>query len=405
VARAGCAGAGDIDQCLLDTCDREMERPEGEPQDVELAFNCVRAVILRLNGNEAPGVQRYMVAALFRRAQFLAQLGRSKEARRDFQDVAYTWRDSEDPQVRRTVAADFLEAGRFEEDQDNLTEAEKYYEEAGRYIDDPDPDTQMQVVRAFCNHAEILIGRGWLDAAAEKIADIRTRWQEDPDYWIRRRVANLLVRYADGMKMDDERREEAFPLFDEAIAYADRLDPSAFFIQAGAMMSRCNCCEKLERFEDAVAHVDAFEDWMTTIARPRRLREGQGEIDMAEGSLQGAFLIKARCLNRLGRHAEALEAFDRCGVTLESLGEDFHKRDRACNDLLHRVKILADLGKRQEARELYDQIFERMLSFGDRSIEEQTFAYLAMMHGYAEHGPDWLDKMLTTPADGSPDPS
>src|SRR3546814_5483659 len=69
IALTGCGTADSIEHCLLEACDREMNRPDGEPRDIELAFNCVRAVILRLNGNDAPDVQQYMAAAILRRAR------------------------------------------------------------------------------------------------------------------------------------------------------------------------------------------------------------------------------------------------------------------------------------------------------------------------------------------------
>lgn len=406
IARAGCGNAENIDRCLLDICDRELHRPDEEPQDVELAFNCVRAVILRLDGNEAPEAQPLLAGAVFRRAQFLAQFGRPEEARHDFQDVAATWGKSSDPAVRRIVAANYLEAGQFEEDQGNIRSAEQCYGLAAAYADDPDPITQKQVVDALCNHVDIFIKRGWMDVAAERVTEIRARWQDHPEYWIRRRVANLLVNYADGMKQDNERREESLALHDDAIAYANRAvtDPPAYFIQAGAWLSKCSGYEKLERHEEATACVDAFERWMEETVRPSDNGE-RPRHSMAEGSLRRAYLIKARCLNEIGRHAEAEEAFKQSGIHLGDLGEDFDKRQTACSDMLRLVKIQADLGRKEEAKNLYDKIIDRLFSFEKPVCTEETMVYLAMMWGYLEDGPNWFEKELTSPAAGSPDPS
>lgn len=397
VARAGCAGADDIDQCLLDTCDREMERPEGEPQDIELAFSCARAVILRLDGNEAPEMQRYLAGALFRRAQFLAQLGRPKDARRDFQDVAATWCNSEDPAVRKIVAANYLEAGQFEEDEGNISTAEQCYEYAATYADDPDPATQRQAVDAICNHVDIHIDRGDIDEAGEQAAEIRARWQDHPEYWIRRRIANLLVNYAVGMKEDDERCAEALPLFDEAIAYADHaVDPPAYFIQAGAWLSKCHCLEKLDRHEEAIACVDAMEGWMAEIVRPSADPD-TAVNSQAEGSLRNAWRIKARCLNEIGRYDEALAAFDRTGVGVESITDEPDKSVPVLRSLVDRVAILANLGRMDEAETFCKVVRDRVLSFGlPKARAAEILGMVAAMQACVA---------LTNRADGSPDPS
>lgn len=406
IARAGCGNAGNIERCLLDVCDRELHRPEEEPQDVELAFNCVRAVILRLDGNEAPEVQPLLAGAVFRRAQFLAQFDRPEEARHDFQDVAATWGRSTDLAVRRIVAANYLEAGQFEEDQGNIRTAEQCYGLAAAYADDPDPITQKQAVDALCNHVDIFIKRGWMDVAAEKVAEIRARWQDHAEYWIRRRVANLLVGFADGMKQNDEYREESLALHDDAIAYANRgvTDPPAYFIQAGAWLSKCSGYEKLERHEEATACVDAFERWMEETVRPNDNGERPRNA-MAEGSLRRAYLIKARCLNEIGRHSEAEEAFKQSGIHLGDLGEDFDKRQTACKDMLRLVKILVDLGRKEEAEDLYDEICRRMFSFGKESMEPMTLFAIGTALQYIKNGPDWFEKQFTSPSADSPDPS
>lgn len=137
IKQVGCAGADNVEQCLLDACDAELHKPEGETQEIERAFNSVRALILRLDGNTDPAVQKYLAGAVFRRTQFLAQFGRPEEARHDFKDVANSWRDSDDPDVRRIVAANWLEAGQFEEEQGNKRTALQCYAHAMTYADDP----------------------------------------------------------------------------------------------------------------------------------------------------------------------------------------------------------------------------------------------------------------------------
>src|SRR3546814_16462803 len=93
IALTGCGTADSIEHCLLEACGREMNRPDGEPRDIELAFNCVRAVILRLNGNDAPDVQQYMAAAILRRAKFLVLFDHPRsEERRVGKECGRSWR-------------------------------------------------------------------------------------------------------------------------------------------------------------------------------------------------------------------------------------------------------------------------------------------------------------------------
>src|SRR3546814_21044609 len=111
-----------------------MNRPDGEPRDIELAFNCVRAVILRRNGNDAPDVQQYMAAAILRRAQFLVLFDHPEDARRDFQRTIRTWRGSADPNIRRVVAGLLLDAGRFEENQETQIGRAECRERVCKYV-------------------------------------------------------------------------------------------------------------------------------------------------------------------------------------------------------------------------------------------------------------------------------
>src|SRR3546814_18301802 len=115
-----------------------------------------------------------MAAAILRRAQFLVLFDHPEDARRDFQRAMRTWRGSADPNIRRVVAGILLEAGRFEENQENPIEAEKYYAEAEDYANDTDPMIQQDVVEALSNHADIYIRRDWLDPAAPKLDAIRS---------------------------------------------------------------------------------------------------------------------------------------------------------------------------------------------------------------------------------------
>lgn len=405
IKAVGCDCAVDIDQCLLDTADTEFYRGEEDgPQDLERAFNCLRAILMRHWDNPEPKVQKFVAAALMRRGQIMAQGGNIEQALTDYDEVWVRYSGSEDPKVRKQVAAALLEAGQLEERQCNLVAAEKWYELTGRYADDADPMTQYQVVQAQCNAADIYIDRGWLDPAFEKINALIARWSEHTEYWIRRRIANLMVNKAVGVKEDDERCAEALRLFDEAISYADRaVDPPAFFIQAGARLSKAHCFERLEDYEEAIKYVDSFENWMQECVRPRPdyvKKTNSG----AESSLRSAFLLKSRCLHELGRYHQALAAFDSAGVGYDDLVEDMQKRERACNDLVRRGLILIGLGRYDEAETLRKEIFARSFRFPDPKVSISMIMSLGHLGKCIEQRtlePEWL----TTPTGGSPDPS
>lgn len=400
IEQVGCAGSENIEQCLLDTCDAELHKPEGEQQDVQRAFNAVRALILRLDGNTDPAVQKYLAGAVFRRAQFLAQLGRPEEARGDFKDVANSWRDSGDPDVRRIVAANWLEAGQFEEEQGNKRTAVQCYKHALAYADDPDDTTQLQVARAQRKRGEVLAALGELDEAVDVFDAAIRRWENHSEYWIRRAVANMRVFKATALK-NEEYHEDAIPLFDEAIAYADRvIDPPAFFIQAGAWVSKADCLQQLERYTEALDCIDEFEQWMEHTVRPHAAHK-----DEAESALRRAFLVRSRCLHELARYEEALAAFDSTGVTLDDLeDEDLDTRERICGNLIRRGLILVGLERYEEAKALHHEVFTRTYNFPDPKWTVPMVMSMSHLSKCVEQrtlDPDWL----TTPADGSPNPS
>lgn len=400
IAQVGCTDAVSIEECLLAACDTELDKPEGEPQDIQRAFNCVRAVILRCDGNTAPEAQRYLAGALFRRAQFLAQLGHPDEARSDFKDVANSWRDSTDPRVRRVVAANWLEAGQFEEEQGNKRTALQCYTHAMAHADDPDDMTQLQVVRAQSNRGEIHAALGELDEAENVFDAAIQRWEAHSDYWIRRAVANMRVYKAAALK-NERYYEGAIPLFEEAILYADRaIDPPAYFIQSGAWASKAGCLQVLERYEEAIACVDAMENWIVNHVRPTS--SGRSAHSMAEKSLRGAYFTKSRCLYELERFEEALRVFDLVGVTYDDIAEDMDKRADACHKLVLRARILADLGRCDEAMKAHDEIVHRTMSFGQPAWTPEMLVSIAFL---LSHIKECSGEALTTPADGLPDPS
>lgn len=402
IAQVGCLEADNVEQCLLDACDAELHKPEDEPQDIRRAFNCVRAVILRLDGNTDPAAQPYLAGALFRRAQFLAQFGRPDEARHDFTDVANSWRHSTDPNVRRIVAANWLEAGQFEEAQGNRRTALQCYRHAMAYADDPDDLTQLQVVRAQSNRGEVLAALGELDDSVDVFDDAIRRWEGHPDYWIRRAVANMRVYKATALK-DEEYYEGAIPLFDEAIAYADEaVDVSAPFIQAGARASKADCLRRLERYDEAVTCVDALESWVTNDLQMAGGKDSSHSL--VEKSLQRARLVKSRCFYELQDFENALRTFDSAGITCDDIVDDIEKRERACSDLLKRGLILVGLGRYEEAMALHQEVFSRTCQFSDPKWTVPMVMSMGHLKKCIEQrtlDPDWL----TTPSDGSPDPS
>jgi tetratricopeptide (TPR) repeat protein len=321
-------------------------------------------------------------------------MDRTKEAYWDFEEIWRRYNESTDPVIRRTVAAALLEAGELAEEFGSKVDAEKWYELTAGYADDDDQSIQVNVVNALSNCCEIYIDRGWMDPAVEKITALMQRWHDHPAYRIRRRLANLLVRKAEGLMNDEERRTEAQTACDEAIAYADAaVTPPAYFIQASAWLIRCGTLQRLERFSDGIACVDAMEQWI--ISGIHRLPDYEEDANrMVERSLNSAYLIKSTCLAELERYQEALDAFDKSGTGLDDIVNDPKQTILTLEVLTARAKLLCLVNRTKEAEAFYEAVQERVLSFGLPPVEIlTTMATMGVMIN------------LTSPADGSPDPS
>lgn len=133
--------APDIDQALMEVCDAELEAEDGRPQDLQLAFNCLRSILMRHWKNPHPAVQKHVAGALLRRAQMLGFANQAAQARADFDEIWTRYRESADTDIRRIVAAGLLEAGELEEKLDNKTAAEKWYDLTSHYENDTDDRT------------------------------------------------------------------------------------------------------------------------------------------------------------------------------------------------------------------------------------------------------------------------
>lgn len=367
--------APDIDQALMEACDAELEAKEDRPQDLQLAFNCLRSILMRHWENPDPAVQKHVAGALLRRAQMLGFANQTAQARADFDEIWTRYRESADTDIRRIVAAGLLEAGELEEKLDNKTAAEKWYGLTSHYENDTDDRTLIQVVNAQSNACDILIDRDWMDPAIEKIDVIRDRWSKHPEYWIRRRIANLLVAKGNGLIGNEERCAEAPQAMGQALSYAEQaLTPPVYFIQADARLGKCRALMRLEDYETAIRVAEETENWAAQL----EASIGEAKYDQVRRRLDLVRLTKARCLHALERHEEALSAFDQCGTDLDDISDDPDKTIPTLKMLITRVDILCGLERWDEAEAYYSEIKDRVISFGiPKNIE--VFAFVAMI--------------------------
>lgn len=368
--------APDIDQALMEICDGELEA-KGRPQDIQLAFHCVRAVLMRHWDNPESAVQKHVAVALLRRAQICAYERHINKAREDFDEIWMRYKDSTETEIRRTVVEGLLDAGEMEEKLGNKTIAEKWYGLTSHYENDTDGPTLIQVMRAQSNACDILIDRNWMDPAIEKIHALRDRWAHHAEYWIRRRIANLLVAKGNGLIENEERCAEAPQALDEALAYAEQsLQPPVYFIQADARLGKCRAFQRLEKYEAAIDCAEQMERWADALRADPAV--DQTRVKHIATAMTLSYLSKARCLYALDRYEESLSAFDRCGVSLDGISDDSEKTLSTLKKLMTRVNILCGLRRWEEAEAFHSEISDRVISFGmPKNIE--VFAIVAMI--------------------------
>jgi tetratricopeptide (TPR) repeat protein len=365
--------AADIDQALMKACDAELEA-EDRPQDLQLAFHCVRAILMRHWENPDPAVQKHVASALLRRAQICAFERHIDRAREDFDEIWVRYKDSTDTEIRRIVVEGLLDAGEMEEKLGNKTTAEKWYGLTSHYEEDTDGRTLIQVVRAQANACDILIDRDWMDPAIEKIDAIRDRWSKHSEYLIRRRIANLLVAKGNGLIENEGRRAEAPQALDQALSYTEAaLAPPVYFIQADARLGKCRAFLRLENYEGAIQVAEQAEEWAAQL----EVRISEQEYAHVRRRFDLILLTKSRCLHALGRDEEALVTFDRCGTGLDDISDDPGETVATLKTLMTRVNILCALERWDDAEAFYSKIKDRVISFGiPKNIE--VFAYVAM---------------------------
>lgn len=397
----GISTAPDIDQALLDACMEALDTKES-PQDFQTAFNCLRAVLMRHWDNPDPEVQKHVAEALQRRAQILSLFKRMDEARADYEEIWMRYEGSEDPDVRNSVAVALYEAGKLEQRERNPQAAEKWYSLTEKYVDSSNSNVQYMIANAQANLGELLAETGDLKRALAVFDRAIWRWTAHHDYWVRRSVSNMRHSKATAL-MDAGEYEVALRLFDETMAYADRLtDPPAFFPQISARLSKCYCLERMERYGDVLEAVEDLGRWIDEAARPNPHYRGKDRTS-ADHLFRRAMMTKARCLHRLGDFPSALEAWDQTGRVIDDIDGCTEASRYIVEDLAWHTAILADMGRVDEARELFYSISLRLSEFDhppgwDFGILEVIF-HLAQQLGIKGF------QDFTTPADGSPGPS
>lgn len=414
IRSVGCLGASNIDQCLLDTADTEFNKEEGEgPQDIERAFNCLRAILMRHWDNPAPEIQKYVAAALMRRAQIFAHFREFDAARNDFAEVRGRYEHSRDIEVRRSVAAAFYEAGNMEEKLNNTDDAVEWYEAAiDLFGNDDDDMIDIQVADMRIDLAIIYFGREWRDLGSELLdAGIR-RWESHGEYWLRRKVANMRMHRALEAAYSAEtvqEQESALSLLDEAIAYTDcALGQFLHFIQGACFAEKVKLLYKMDRCDDAIECSEHFRERAIEELRdnPPNSKE---TVEQLQKHLRETALIAAHSHNFLDQSELALIACDRTGIS-NGDGEYTSVRDKefAISALSARTIALSRLHRFPQAKRC---IFEIYKIAGPKVDDNWTTAMMISVGRALEIMTEEAQKaglefaVITIPADDLPDPS
>lgn len=410
IATIGCGDAADIDQYLLNTADAEFNKEESDgPQDLQRAFNCLRAILMRHWENPAREVQKYVAGALMRRAQMFAHANAIDDARNDFSEVRSRYAEFEDIEVRRPVAAAFLEAGSLEERERDSDAALEWYEQGIEiFNNDQDALIEQQLVEMKINLAQIYVSRDWLDLAFEIVNDSARRWADSKIYWMRRKVAFLKVVQATAAAKNADHKTAALSLLPEAINYADRaLGHFLHFVQGIAYEKWVRLLHERDHYDKAVLIADRFIVLAAEIMPTQSIDNNATE--QIEEHLRNVHFYRAQSLVLLGRLDEALQACDLTGISSGD-GEYTSADDKelAIAVLAVRAIILSKLRQFPAAKRC---LFEIYRVAGTNVDETWTSAMVTSVGVAIENLESELKKVglnldeVTTPADGSPDPS
>lgn len=401
IVSLGISTASDIDRALLDAYDEALNAKE-RPQDHWTAFNCLRAILMRHWENPDPSVQKYVAEALLRRAQMLAHFNRIDEARADYDELWSRYENCDDADVRDSLAVGLCEAGKLEARLKNWRMAKRWYSLTTRFEDIQNDYVQRMIVRAQNHLGELHAANGEMKQALMVFDRAIERWAGHHDYWVRRSVSNIQHTKATVL-MDDGECEIALHLFDETMAYADRLtDPPAFFLQVSARLSKCYCLERMKRYGDVIEAIEDLERWVYQTAHPHYHYRGE-DRESTESLFRRAMMTKARCFHRLGDLPSALHACDQTGRDVVDIENCTEASLAIVEDLMWRATILADMGQGEDAHELFYSVLHRLSEFGAPS--DTPFTMLEVIAHVGKYIGIEGFQNITTPTDGSPDPS
>lgn len=144
---------------------------------------------------------------------------------------------------------------------------------------------------------------------------------------------------------------------------------------ARALFRRAQLLDHLQKFDEADAEFDTFWERYKDSKDPavrQAITEGQQ--------------VRSGCLAAQGRYKEALDAFDKSGISLDDILEDSSKTLGVLKLLINRFSILYDMGRIEDAAAFGAEVEARVMAFKKRpSLEVLATAFAMQVFAKSHH--------------------
>ena len=343
---------------------------------------------------------------LFEQAHGLAVAGEDDRALARYDELDRAHAASTDPAVQAVVAAGLLEkaevldrVGRGDD------EVEAYAEVIGRYRVEGAPAVRQQVARARFNTAATVVASGRIDEATALLTDLVAEYGGDDSVEVLEVVGRALCELG-FLDAHQGRTDESLRTLDGAVERFGRVaEPT---LRVWAVRATSAACQILTLHGDAAAAERRYDELTS--------RYGHDESASVRGEAAGALVTRALVIADRGSRDEARRAFahvvtqhgadtapevayvvcracweeaqrylavdDLTGAlpVLNTIRQDYTGspdpgiRDIAITALLSFGTVLAELGRKEEAIEVYQRCRDEVRASGGR---EATAAYAA----------------------------
>lgn len=184
-------------------------------------------------------------------------------------------------------------------------------------------------------------------------------------------IDQVLIQICENEANDEERDADVglcFDCVDSVLArHRENPDPVVQKYVARALFRRAQLLDHLRKFDEADAEFDTF--WS---------RYKDSDDPAVRKAITDGQQVRSNCLAAQGRYQEALEAFDRSGVSLDDIREDSDETLNILKLLINRFSILVDMGHIQEARDFSAEAERRVMAFKRRPKVEILATVFAM---------------------------